>query len=228
MSLISLNETEPTAVAVVEENAMDKVAWCNELHGQVTTALERAWQTAVVLGWELKKLKQSMQHGEFGKLFENGSKSDTCVRFAFTDRHARRYMDLHTRCALAAGKCEALPTGELERLLLEFSEQRLPETAERLTAVFNKLAPEATSMRQALFEFMKQEPEFTKRNEQGQIKRAVDSSVLRVQVSQELCRRAQQLGELIESGRYTLADGESRHMLADTCADLARKLRAVK
>lgn len=226
MSLISLNETEPTDVAVVAETAdtASRVAWCNELHGQVKSALERAWQTGVVLGWELSKLKRELPHGEFGKLFEKSSKSESWFRFG--DRQARKYMDLYDRCRTA--RSHPALREELDTLLEAFSSSHAPETAERLTAVFNKLAPEATSMRQALFEFMKQEPEFTKRNEQGQIKRAVDSSVLRVQVSQELCRRALQLGELIESGRYTLADGASRHLLADTCADLARKLRAVK
>ena len=227
MSLISLNETEPAAVAVVAETGdmSSRVAWCNDLHGQVNAALERAWQTAVVLGYELQQLKASLPHGEFGKLFENNSKSDTCVRFAFTDRHARRYMTLFDKCIARANE---LGVSSLEAFIDEFSATRAPEDAERLTGMFNEIAPEATSMRQALFEFMKQEPEFTKRNELGQIKRAADSSVLRVQVSQELCRRAQQLGELIESGRYTLADGESRHLLADTCNDLVRKLRAVK
>lgn len=228
MSLISLNETEPTDVAVVAETAdtASRVAWCNELHGQVATALERAWQTAVVLGWELKKLKQSMQHGEWGKLFESNSKSEPWFRFG--ERQARKYMDLHTRCALAAGKCEALPTGELERLLLEFSEKRLPETAERLTAVFNKLAPEATSMRQALFEFMKQEPEFTKRNELGRIKKDTPPEVLAKAATQELATHARQLEEIMDSGRYTLADEATRRQMEAVCAAFAAKLKAVK
>ena len=228
MSLISLNETVPTDVAVVAETAdtASRVAWCNELHGQVKSALERAWQTGVVLGWELKKLKLSMQHGEFTKIFEDASKSEP--RFAFGVRQAQKYMRLFERCIECTDRMGNETTDELQDMLEEFSKTRTPEIAKRLSLAFNEIAPEATSMRQALFEFMKQEPEFTKRNELGQIKRAVDSSVLREQVSQELCRRAQQRGELIESGRYTLADGESRHLLADTCADLARKLRAVK
>ncbi len=227
MSLISLNETEDTAVAVVDGAAdtASRVAWCNDLHGQVNAALERAWQTAVVLGYELQQLKASLPHGEFGKLFENNSKSDTCVRFAFTDRHARRYMTLFDKCIARANE---LGVSSLEAFIDEFSATRAPEDAERLTGMFNEIAPEATSMRQALFEFMKQDPEFTKRNELGRIKKDTPPEVLAKAATQELATHARQLEEIMDSGRYTLADAATRRQMEAVCTAFAAKLKAVK
>ena len=226
MSLISLNETEPAAVAVVAETAADKVAWCNELHGQITSALERAWQTGVVLGWELKKLKLSMQHGEFTKIFENNSKSEP--RFAFGVRQAQKYMRLFDRCIECTDRMGNETTDELQDMLEEFSKTRTPEIAERLSLAFNEIAPEATSMRQALFEFMKQEPEFTKRNELGRIKKDTPPEVLAKAATQELATHARQLEEIMDSGRYTLADEATRRQMEAVCAAFAAKLKAVK
>lgn len=229
MSLISLNETEGEAMELAPLDCVQKsVKWCNELHGQVLGALERAWQTSVVLGYELSVLKDSLAHGEFGKLFAKGGNpnSEHVLNFNFTQDMANRHMRLYARCVAHAGKV-AMGT-ELLDLLLEFSEKRLPETAERLTAVFNKLAPEATSMRQALFEFMKQEPEFTKRNELGRIKKDTPPEVLAKAATQELATHARQLEEIMDSGRYTLADEATRRQMEAVCAAFAAKLKAVK
>lgn len=226
MSLISLNETEPTAVAVLEEKAMDKVAWCNELHGQITGALERAWQTGVVLGWELKKLKLSMQHGEFTKIFENNSKCEPWFTFGY--RQAVKYMRLFDRCIECTDRMGNETTDELQDMLEEFSKTRTPEIAKRLSLAFNEIAPEATSMRQALFEFMKTEPEFTKRNELGRIKKDTPPEVLAKAATQELATHARQLEEIMDSGRYTLADEATRRQMEAVCAAFAAKLKAVK
>ena len=228
MSLISLNETEGESMELAPLDCVQKsVKWCNDLHGQVLGALERAWQTSVVLGYELSVLKNSLAHGEFGKLFSEGDSNCAHVHnFAFTHNNANRYMRLFERCQEHAGKLDM--GTELSNLLLEFSEKRLPETAERLTAVFNKLAPEATSMRQALFEFMKQEPEFTKRNELGRIKKDTPPEVLAKAATQELATHARQLEEIMDSGRYTLADEATRRQMEAVCAAFAAKLKAVK
>lgn len=82
-------------------NLTQRVAFANHLAGQINEALDRAWKTAVVLGWELTRLKAELPHGEFGKMFENDSKSEQ--RFAFGERSAQKYMRLYTLCCEKAG-----------------------------------------------------------------------------------------------------------------------------
>ena len=47
-------------------NLPQRVAFANQLAGQINEALDRAWKTAVVLGWELTRLKAELPHGESG------------------------------------------------------------------------------------------------------------------------------------------------------------------
>ena len=54
-------------------NLPQRVAFANQLAGQINEALDRAWKTAVVLGWELTRLKAELPHGEFGKLFSEAN-----------------------------------------------------------------------------------------------------------------------------------------------------------
>lgn len=148
-------------------NLPQRVAFANQLAGQINEALDRAWKTAVVLGWELTRLKDELPHGEFGKLFENDSKSDSCVRFEFGERHARRFMRLYTLCCEKAGQlgqAEALqallgaihPAQSYRALPTPGGEAApsLPSAGRRLAGFLHTLAPEAHSMRQAMFTFM--------------------------------------------------------------------------
>lgn len=236
MSLVTLN-TEPEynqpqkvdAELVAEPGMEQRIAWCNELDRQANDALARAWQIGVVLGWELCRLKESVQHGEFGKFFrtdENDSKLSHGYNFNFSHISANKYMTLYRRCLNYAELQEA---GEdMYRLLEDYAATRTPEAAERLSLAFNRLAPEARSMRSALLEFMRQEPEFTKRNDKGQIK-ALPSAEAQVKAStMELESLAQKLNELLESGRYTLAEEGARKDMEAVCRAMAQKLALVK
>lgn len=142
-----------------------RVAFANQLAGQINEALDRAWKTAVVLGWELTRLKAELPHGEFGKLFENNSKSEQ--RFAFGERAAQKYMRLYTLCCEKAGQlgqAEALqallgaihPAQSYRALPSPGGEAvpSLPSAGRRLAGFLHTLAPEAHSMRQAMFTFM--------------------------------------------------------------------------
>ena len=42
-------------------NLPQRVAFANQLAGQINEALDRAWKTAVVLGWELTRLKAELE-----------------------------------------------------------------------------------------------------------------------------------------------------------------------
>ena len=83
-------------------------------------------------------------------------------------------------------------------------------------------------MRQALLSFMREEPEFTKRNELGRIKKDTPPEVLAKAATQELATHARQLEEIMDSGRYTLADEATRRQMEAVCAAFAAKLKAVK
>lgn len=146
-------------------NLPQRVAFANQLAGQINEALDRAWKTAVVLGWELTRLKTELPHGEFGKLFENDSKSEQ--RFAFGERAAQKYMRLYTLCCEKAGKlgqAEALqallgaihPAQSYRALPTPggAAAPSLPSAGRRLAGFLHTLAPEAHSMRQAMFTFM--------------------------------------------------------------------------
>lgn len=84
-------------------NLTQRVAFANQLAGQINEALDRAWKTAVVLGWELTRLKAELPHGEFGKLF-NGANSEHILNFSFTHDMGNRYMRLYTLCCEKAGQ----------------------------------------------------------------------------------------------------------------------------
>ena len=146
-------------------NLPQRVAFANQLAGQINEALDRAWKTAVVLGWELTRLKAELPHGEFGKLFKNDSKSEQ--RFAFGERSAQKYMRLYTLCCEKAGQlgqAEALqallgaihPAQSYRALPTPGGEAApsLPSAGRRLAGFLHTLAPEAHSMRQAMFTFM--------------------------------------------------------------------------
>ena len=164
-----------------------KIAECNALAEQVQESLTRAWQTAAVLGYQLCEIKAQLPHGQFGKLFE---KSNVNHGLHFTRQMAHRYMDLYRKCAAAAGKIgqeEALRTmmGDVSKLRitnyeLRIGEESAAEAAEKedkLSNLLTSLAPQATSMRQALFAFMEEEdeeegsgkeaPRFFRKNDKG-------------------------------------------------------------
>lgn len=188
----------------------------NALHEQVDTCLTRAWQTGVVLGMQLDRMKEALPHGEFGKLF--GGKSDTCVAFDFSIRHAQRYMTLYRECVKCAGR---IGQDEAVRALVERGEVQQLQV----------LAPEARSMRQALLAFMKDEPQaptFSERNMKGRVKKEVDDAALRESVTQELDALRGQLDELMDSGRFTLASVECRNGLECSLRAFVNKLREVR
>ena len=228
MSLLSVENLPDTeAVAVVAETSQaERIAWCNELHTQVHSALARAWQTSVVLGYELTKWKERLPHGEFGKLFSDENDSKYEPWFTFGYRQGAKYMDLYRKCV---SKAELLNVeDEMHALLEEFSAARTAESAERLTLTFGKIAPEATSMRQALLEFMRTEPEFTKRNDKGQIKALPDAAAQVKAATLELEGHVRKLNELLESGRYTLAEAQVRADMEAVCRAFAQKLSLVR
>ena len=131
-----------------------KIAECNALAEQVQGSLTRAWQTAAVLGYQLCELKQQVGHGQFGKMFGDTNRTHVSV-FTFTERHARRYMDLFKKCAAAAGK---IGQEEALRTMMGDSEGS-GFVGGKLSNLLTSLAPQATSMRQALFAFMEEEDE---------------------------------------------------------------------
>lgn len=146
-------------------NLTQRVAFANQLAGQINEALDRAWKTAVVLGWELTRLKAELPHGEFGKLFENDSKSEQ--RFAFGERSAQKCMRLYTLCCEKVGQlgqAEALqamlgaihPVQSYRALPAPGGESApsLPSGGRRLAGFLHTLAPEAHSMRHAMLTFM--------------------------------------------------------------------------
>ena len=133
------------------------------------SSLTRAWQTAAVLGYWLCEIKQQVGHGKFGKMFDR-TKSETC--FAFGLRQAQNYMDLYRKCAAAAGK---IGQEEALRTMMGDSEGR-GFVGGKLSNLLTSLAPQATSMRQALFAFMEEEeeeapskeaPRFFRKNDKG-------------------------------------------------------------
>ena len=144
-----------------------KIAECNALAEQVQGSLTRAWQTAAVLGFQLCELKNQVGHGQFGKLFDR-AKNETC--FVFGLRQAQNYMDLFKKCAAAAGK---IGQEEALRTMMGDSEGR-GFVGGKLSNLLTSLAPQATSMRQALFAFMEEEeepvkeaPRFFRKNDKG-------------------------------------------------------------
>lgn len=228
MSLLSVeNLPETETVAVVTEHTMEeRLSWCNELNRQAVEALHRSWQIGVVLGWELTRIKENMQHGYFGKLFGDVPNCEHVHNFNFTQNMANRYMRLYDKCV---SKAELLNMeDELFTMLEEYSGSHAPEAAERLTLTFNKIAPEATSMRQALLEFMRTEPEFSKRNDKGQIKTLTDAAAQVKAATLELEGHVRKLDELLESGRYTLADSSVRADMEAVCRAFAQKLSLVR
>lgn len=214
------------------------VAHLNDLHGQVCAALDRAWQTGVVLGMELTQLKAALPHGEFGKLFGDAK---TEPQFRFGDRQARKYMTLYRECLNAAGRLER---GDAVAQMLEgyraayaLEHDRKGELMRRhasraLSRELTALAPQAHSMRQALFAFMepteKPAPNFTERNMKGRVKKEVDDAALRESVTQELDTLRGQLDELMDSGRFTLATAECRAAFEVSLKAFINKLKEVR
>jgi len=77
-----------TTAAVSQINALHHRA--TEKAVQAKTLAEDAAHLAVLLGIRLGELKESLPHGEFGKLFEMGEGNQG--GFDFSDRTARRYI----------------------------------------------------------------------------------------------------------------------------------------
>ena len=148
-----------------------KIAECNALAEQVQGSLTRAWQTAAVLGFQLCELKQQLPHGQFTKLFSSKGSEKGNLGFLFTKQMANRYMDLFKKCAAAAGK---IGQEEALRTMMGDSEGR-GFVGGKLSNLLTSLAPQATSMRQALFAFMEEEeeapvkeaPRFFRKNDKG-------------------------------------------------------------
>ena len=147
-------------------NLPQRVVFANQLAGQINEALDRAWKTAVVFGWELTRLKAELPHGEFGKLF-NGANSDNYQNFNFGQAAANKYMRLYILCCEKAGQlgqAEALqallgaihPAQSYRALPTPGGEAApsLPSAGRRLAGFLHTLAPEAHSMRQAMLSFM--------------------------------------------------------------------------
>lgn len=212
----------------------------NALHEQVNAALDRAWQTGVVLGMQLCRLKDALPHGEFGKLFGEAN-SHHGANFSFKQRQANKYMELYRSCLEAAGRLER---GEAVAQMLEgyraafaLEHDRKGELMRRhaaraLSRELRKLAPQAHSMRQALFAFAEPAepaaPTFSERNTKGRVKHEPDDAALRASVTAELDELRGKMDELLESGRYTLATAESRSALEVTLRALLNKFKEVR
>lgn len=240
-----MNTNDTTLPAVVEmlppAQLPAAVAHLNDLHSQVCAALDRAWQTGVVLGMELTQLKAALPHGEFGKLFDDAN-SHHGANFSFKQRQANKYMELYRSCLEAAGRLER---GEAVAAMLEgyraayaLGHDRRGEMMRRhasraLSRELNKLAPQAHSMRQALFAFAepqeeKPAPTFSERNTKGRVKKEADAQAQMEAATEELRTIAGQLSELTTSGRYALAEDAARAQLAAVLDDLRAKLRQVR
>ncbi len=161
--------TPPTAQA--EQLILPaQIRRANELAAQVDSALDRAWHTAAVLGYELIKIKESLCHGQFGTLFRKEASEPHTPCFAFSMQMANNYMRLARLCMAAAGKvgqAEALATlfenavalpapaeGGAEEGGLVLTATPLQGDLHALANTLHTLAPQARSMRQAMFAFM--------------------------------------------------------------------------
>lgn len=187
----------------------------NALHEQVNSALERAWQTGVVIGMQLVRMKEGLPHGLWSPLF---GESKNEPQFAFGLRQAQKYMNLYRECVKCAGR---IGQDEAVRALVERGEVQQLQV----------LAPEARSMRQALLAFMKDEPQaptFSERNMKGRVKKEVDDAAVRESVTQELQELAARLMELAESGRYTIPDAAVRENLEGACRVLLARMKEVR
>lgn len=213
------------------------VAHLNDLHSQVCAALDRAWQTGVVLGMELVQLKTALPHGEFGKLFGDG-KSEP--QFAFGARQGQKYMTLYRECLNAAGRLErgealtAMLEGYRAAYALEHNrkgELMRRHAARALSRELTLMAPQAHSMRQALFAFAEPAepaaPNFAERNTKGRVMKPTDEAALRESVTEEMEQLAARLMELAESGRYTIPAAAARDNLSAACRVLLAKLKEV-
>jgi len=146
MSSFSLMNPEVETALEPTIGAGMAVVYCNSLHAQIEQSIARAWQTAVVLGYQLKHAKAQLPHGEFGKLFASRGKCDACVAFDFDRRSAQKYMSLYTKCLGLAKKQD---TAEQLNDLLQGGAESTLELGDAL----NKLLPDVQSMRQALLAF---------------------------------------------------------------------------
>lgn len=123
------------------------VSEANRLHRYAQAQAEMAacaGRNAVTAGLKLGKLltelKAATPHGEWGGLFDGAVKSDTCVRFEFAERSARRYM----RCyKTAAGRLSST-----ERYLLDAGLSGEPITD--LPALVDKTTDGAETPRQMM------------------------------------------------------------------------------
>lgn len=77
-----------TSASVSQINALHNLAQGKAV--QAKTLAEDAAHLAVLLGIRLSELKESLPHGEFGKLFEKDAAGQ--IAFEFTDRTAQRYL----------------------------------------------------------------------------------------------------------------------------------------
>lgn len=207
-------------LAIVDPMQLDTlpaaVQQLNELNEQVNASLTRAWQTGVVMGMQLCRMKDALPHGEFGKLFGEGGNVNHGLHFS--RQMGNRYMNLYRECVKCAGR---IGQDEAVRALVERGEVQQLQV----------LAPEARSMRQALLAFMKDEPQaptFSERNMKGRVKKEVDDAALRESVTQELDALRGQLDELMDSGRFTLASVECRNGLECSLRAFVNKLREVR
>lgn len=213
-------------------NLPQRVAFANQLAGQINEALDRAWKTAVVLGWELTRLKAELPHGEFGKLF-NGANSEHILNFSFTHDMGNRYMRLYTLCCEKAGQlgqAEALqallgaihPAQSYRALPTPGGEAApsLPSAGRRLAGFLHTLAPEAHSMRQAMFTFMA---------EAGEEKKPAGAPLPHMR---QQTAHTRHLAEMVQSGKpevsrrdLTLAEWNTLLSTVETfIADVARHL----
>ena len=110
----------PDAGPVTEFLPDARIDYANYLHGQVQQMAVRTWQMAVVLGHALRSIKDQCKHGEWLKLFKGGrgkANSTSGLSFNFSDKQARKYMEVFDAAVEAAKRVSEERAAELLKML---------------------------------------------------------------------------------------------------------------
>ncbi len=179
------------------------VRMANELSARIDTHIAEAWKLGVILGGGLMRMKESIPHGGFKKLF---GKSASCCTFEFGYRSASNYMKLYK---LAVKKAKSLSLEEeILTLLASPDDPRLSELLSELT--------DAKSMRQAMEELKEEHvPSFSAPNTKGRVSKPAESVISKLEEEEELASeglhlQAVNLQEMIKDGSLIKASAEAQ------------------
>lgn len=132
----------PAAAPSVQDAGMNMaVMLCNQLHAEIRHHKESYQSKVVYLGWQLTRAKDSLPHGEFGKLFKSNNKCAARCAFDFSRRTAQVYMSTYRRRPAELKRRKL--TSELETHLLTYE-----ATPENLASFMGAQYPDFVSLRE--------------------------------------------------------------------------------